>query len=114
MALWLKDMYLWLGLSPEAAKLLVREQELYSPDSLRDLRDNNVNDICNHMRKPDRKYANKMPYREQHVSVITQENQQLAAFLFHHRWRCTFDWEVMRVCEDKVHLLAGQMKLEDE
>ena len=29
-------------------------------------------------------------------------------------WRCTFDWEVMEVNEDRVHLLAGQKKLEDK
>ena len=32
MASWLQDMYLWLEFSPEAAKLLIREQGLDSPD----------------------------------------------------------------------------------
>ena len=35
MVSWLQDMYLWLGLSPEAARLLVREQELDSPERLK-------------------------------------------------------------------------------
>ena len=28
--------------------------------------------------------------------------------------RCTFDWEVMGVCEDTVHLLTVQKKLKDK
>ena len=50
----------------------------------------------------------------QQVSVIAQENLKLAVFLSHHRWRCTFDWEVTGVCEDTVPLLAGQKRLKDE
>ena len=34
MALWQQDIYIWLGFSPEAAKFLVREQGLDSPESL--------------------------------------------------------------------------------
>ena len=45
--------------------------------------------------------------------VTAQENLKLADFLFHHRWRCTFDWEVPGVHEDKVCLLAGEERLED-
>ena len=45
--------------------------------------------------------------------VKGQENLKLAAFLFNHRMRCTFDWEVTGVCEDSVHL-ASQRRLEDE
>ena len=52
--------------------------------------------------------------RGQQVSVIAQENMKLVAFLFHHRWRSTLDWEIMGVDEDTVHLMAGQKKLEDE
>ena len=48
----------------------------------------------------------------QQVSVVAQENLKLAAFIFHHRWRFTFDWEVMGVHEDTVHLLAGQKRIE--
>ena len=52
--------------------------------------------------------------REQQVSVVAHENLMLAIFLFHHQWRCTFDWEVTVVCEYTVHLLAGQKRLEDK
>ena len=52
-----------------------------------------------------------MPDRRQQVSVIAQENLKLVIFLFHHCWRCTFDWEVTVVCEDTVHLLAGKKRL---
>ena len=93
MALWLKDMYLQLRLSPEAARLLIIEQRLGSPERLRVLRDKNVDDICNVMRKPGGKNADGMPDRGQQVSLIAQENLKLAVFLFHHQWRCTFDWE---------------------
>ena len=51
MALWLQDMYLWLGFSSDAVRLLIREQGLHSPERLRVLTDKNVNDICNVMRK---------------------------------------------------------------
>ena len=34
MALWLQDMYVRLGISPKAAKLLIREQGLESPERL--------------------------------------------------------------------------------
>ena len=46
--------------------------------------------------------------------VIAQKNLKLSAFLFHHRWRYTLDWETLEVDEGTVHLLAGQKKLEDE
>ena len=48
------------------------------------------------------------------VSVIAQENLKLAVFLFHCQGRCTIDWEVTGLCEEMVHLLAGQKRLEDE
>ena len=51
MASKLKDMYIRLGFSPKAAKLLVREQGLNNPDKLRVLTNKNVDDICNVMRK---------------------------------------------------------------
>ena len=114
MASWLQDMYVQLGFSPEAAKLLVREQGLDSPERLRVLTNKNVDDVCNVMRKPGGKNADGMPDRGWQVSVIAQENLKLAIFLFHHRWRCTLDWEIMRVNEDTVHLMTGQKKLEDK
>ena len=46
--------------------------------------------------------------------MIAQENVKLVAFLFHHRLRCIVDWEITRVHEDTVHLLAGQKRLKDE
>ena len=66
------------------------------------------------MRKPGGKNFNGMRYTGQQASVITQENLELTFFLFHHQWRCTFDWEVMGVQEDTVHLLAGQKRLKDD
>ena len=90
MALWLHDTYLWLRFSTKAAKLLVREQALDSPERLRVLMVKNVDGICNVMRKPGGKNANRMPNWGQQVSVIAQENLNLAVFLFHHRWRCNF------------------------
>ena len=84
MALSIQDMYIWLGFSPKAAKLLVRGQGLDSLERLRVLTDKNVDDICNVVRKPGGKNANRMPNRGQQVSVIAQENLNLAVFLFHH------------------------------
>ena len=89
MVSWLQDMYIWLGFSPEAAKLLIREQGLDSPERLST--DKNVDDICNVVRKPGGKNAHGMSNKRQHISVIAQENLKLATFLFHHRWRCTLD-----------------------
>ena len=48
------------------------------------------------------------------VSVIAQENLKLAAFLFHHQWRCTFVWEILGVIKETVCFLADQKKLKDE
>ena len=94
MALCLQDMYLWLGYSPEAARLLIREQGLDSPGRLRVLTDENVNEICNAVRKPGGNNAYETMVRGQKVSVTAQENLKLAVFLFHHWCRCTCDWEV--------------------
>ena len=66
------------------------------------------------MRKPGSKNADGTPNRGKQVSVIAYKNLKLAAFLFHHRCRCTFDWEVTGVNEDTVHLLAAQKELKDE
>ena len=71
--------------------MLIREQGLDSPDMLRVLTSKNVDDICNIVRKTGSKNAIEMPNRGQQISVIAQENLKQAAFLFHHRWRCTFD-----------------------
>ena len=94
--------------------MLVREKRLDSPDRLRVLTKKNVDDICNVMRKPGGKNADGTPNRGQQVLIIAQENLKLAAILFHHRWRCTIDWEIMEVDEGTVCLLAGQKRLEDE
>ena len=110
----LQDMYIWLGFSPKADKLLIREQGLDHPDRLRVLNNKNVDDICNAMRKPGSENANGMPDRGQQVSMISQKNLKLAAFLFHHRWQCTFDWEITGVKKETVHFLEGQKKLKDE
>ena len=75
--------------------MLIREQGLDSPEKLSILTDKNVDDICNIVRKQGSKNADRMPDREQQVSVIAEENLKQAAFLFHPRWRCAFDWEVM-------------------
>ena len=80
-------MYIWLGFSTEAAKLLVREQGLVSLERLRVLTDKIVDDICNVMKKLGGKNSDGMPNRGQQVSVMAQENLKLAIFLFHHRWR---------------------------
>ena len=61
MALWLQDMYIWLGFSHKAAKLFIREQGLDCFERLRVLTDKNVNDICNVARKPGCNNANSMP-----------------------------------------------------
>ena len=89
--------------SPEAAQVLLSEQGQDSPNRLQVLVNKNV-------RKPGGKNADKRPDKGQ-VSVIAQENLKLAAFLFHQRWRCTFDWEEMGVWEDTVYLLASQKRL---
>ena len=96
-------MYIWLGFSAKAAKLLVREQGLDSLERLRVFADKNVDDICsNVVRNPGGTNANGSSDRGQQVSVIAWENLKLAIFLFHHRWRCTSDWDIMRVNEDTV------------
>ena len=74
MASWLQDMYLQLGFSPKAAKLLIKKHALDSPERLRVLTDKNVDGICNVMRKPGSKNVNGMPNRGQQVSVIAKEN----------------------------------------
>ena len=117
-----KDLILWprgfrictYGFSLESARLLVREQELDSPERLKVLTDMNVDDICKVMRKPGSKSTNGTPDRGQQVSVIAQENLELAVFLFHHWWRCIFDKEVTWVQEETVNLLVGQKRLKDK
>ena len=111
---WLYDRYIRLGFSPKAAKLLVREQRLESPEILRIFTEKNVDDTCHVMRKPGGKNAVRTPNRGQQSSMIAQENLKLAVFLFHHRWRCTLDWEISGVHQDTVHLLAEKKKLKDE
>ena len=71
-------MYLQLGFSSEAARLLVKEQGLDSPERLRVLTDKNINHICKIMGKPGEKNADGMPNRGRWVSVISQENLKVA------------------------------------
>ena len=66
------------------------------------------------MKKPCGKNADGMSNKEQQISVIAQEDLKLAAFLFYQWWRCTFDWEVTGVEEDRVCLLADQMRSKDD
>ena len=107
-------MYIQLGLNPKVAKLIIREQGLNSPDRLRILTDKNNDGICNVVRKPDSKNIDQTPDRKQQISVIAQENPKLLGFLFYHRLRCTFDWEIMEVNKETVYFLAGKKKLKDE
>ena len=69
-ALIFQDMYIWLGFSPEAAKLLVREQGLDSLERRRVLTNKNIDDICNVVKKPDGKNVIETPNKEYQVSVI--------------------------------------------
>ena len=66
----LQDLYILLGFSPKAAKLLIREYELDSHERLRVLTNTNVDDICNVMRKPGGKNAYGMLDSGQQVAVI--------------------------------------------
>ena len=54
-------MYDWLGFNPKAAKLLIREQGLDSPETLIVLTNKNVDDICNVVRKSGDKNADGTP-----------------------------------------------------
>ena len=72
MALRLQDMYMELRFSHDAARLLVREQRLYSPEWHKILTDKNVDDLCNVVRKSGGKNANWMPDRGPKVSIITK------------------------------------------
>ena len=114
MASKLQNMYIQLVFSPKTAKLLIREQGVDNSDRLRVLTNKNVDDICNVMRKLGSKNANGSPNRGRQVSVIAQENLKLAAFLFHHQWRCTLDWEIMGLKKGKLCFVVGQKKLKDD
>ena len=65
--------------------MLVKEHGLDIPEKLKVLTDENVDDICNVMRKPSSKNTNGTFNRGQQVSVIAQKNLMLAVFLFHHQ-----------------------------
>ena len=65
--------------------------------------DKNFNDIYNDMRNLGGKSADGMSDSGQQVSVTAQENVNLTAFLFHHRLRCTLDWEVTGMHEGTMH-----------
>ena len=88
----------------------MKNQGLNSPERLNVHADKNIDDICNVMKKPGCKNANKMHNRGQQVSVKAKENLKLAIFLFHYRWRNTFVWKVMGVC----NVLVGQKRLKAE
>ena len=60
--------------------MLVREHGLNSPDRLQALNDKNVDDICDVMKKPGGKNANRMPDKGQQVSDKDEENVKLADF----------------------------------
>ena len=92
----------------QISQVLIREQWLNSTERLRVLTNKNVDDICNVVKKPGSKNANRMPSIGQQVSVIAKENLKLAAFLFHQRWRSNLEWEVIRVLQDTVHLLQDR------
>ena len=70
----------------------------------------NIDDICNFVRKSGSKNANRMPNRWQQISVIVQENLELATLPFHHKWRCTVDLEITGVHDGTLCLMAGRKK----
>ena len=52
--------------------------------------------------------------RGRQVSVIVEENLKLAIFLFHHKCRCTSDWEISGVNEGTVCQMTGQKLIKDK
>ena len=97
MVLQLQDIYLKLGFSCEAARLLEGEQESHSPERLRVLIHKNVNDICNIVRKSGGKNADGMTNRWKQILAIAQENLMLVIFLFNDWLRCPFDMDITGV-----------------
>ena len=89
MGLWILDVYLQLGFSSEADRLLIRKQGLDSPDRLRVITEKSVDDICSIIRKQGGKNANGTPNRGQQVLVTAQDILKLAVFL--HQWGFTYD-----------------------
>ena len=85
MASYLQEMHVCLRFSPNAAKKQANEQGLNNSDHLQVFNNKNVNGICNVVRKPDSKNANKMFDRGQQVSVMAQKNLKLTALLFHYK-----------------------------
>ena len=114
MTLLLQEIYVQLGFSLKATRILFHKQILYILDQLSILSDKNVDDICNVMVKPDGKNAVRTPDRRPQVLVITPKHLKLASFLFHHRWRCTYNWEVMEVQKETVCKVASWKKLKDK
>ena len=104
-------MFLQLRFWHHVTKLLVRIEGLVRQDRLHFHTDKNVDDVFNIIRKPGDKNTDVMLNRGQQDAVIAQKNLKLASFLFHHRCRCTFDWEVTRVHEDIADFLEGQKRL---
>ena len=77
-------------------------------DGQRDLTGKKIDDICNVVKKPGLKNTNGMSDRGQQISVIAQENLKLAAFLFHHGWKCSHSWKITEVHENTIYLLANE------
>ena len=80
-----EDLRLWPHGSRICTYTWIQSQSRDSPDKLRLLTAKKVNDICNVMKKPGSKSAERMLDRGQLVSVIAQEKLKLDAYLFHHR-----------------------------
>ena len=83
MALWLQDMYILLGFSHKAAKLLIREQGVDRTERPRVLTNKNIDDICKFMRMPGGKNADGKPDRGQQISFtahkyMTPDNEMIA------------------------------------
>ena len=80
----LQDMYGQLSCSHVATTKLVEEQELNHPDH-QVIVNKYVKDICNVVKKPREKNADKIPDRVEPVSVMVWEHLKLAVVLFQHR-----------------------------
>ena len=112
MASKLQNMYIQLGISPKAAKLLIRVQVLDNPDRLRILADKNADNIFNVMRKLGGKNANVTPNRGQQVSAIAGEPEAcslpIPLSVKMHLWLGD------NMSEQKtVHFLVGQKNLKE-
>ena len=100
MASWLQDIHAQLQFSPKATRILVHEWRPKSRSIV------SVN-ICNAIIKQGGKNADGKLGNGHQVSFMTQENLDLAAFLFHQRWSWAYYWEVTQIQEGKAHKLTG-------